>query len=447
MNNQIKNNQLPFNLITWLISVVPIVLIFSNAIADIIVVTASLFFLYDSFKKNYLKWLNEPWVKISIIIYFWLIIVSLFAYDKELSASRAIPWIRFIIFSASLQFLFLIKNNNKKKLMIFTIIALIYVNIEMFVEYFTGTSLYSKFRVEFLNLGSFEGGTQRVSGPFKDAPKSGIFLAYFLFPIIFSINKLINKKEIFNKSTIIITLFLITNLFLVYLSGHRASILSVAISLSLIISYLLIINKNYKTIFLIFFLFLSSTFFISNSNLDKFNQNIINKTYSEIKNYSESAYGSLSLTSFKMFKANPIFGIGIKNYRVACEKDIYLSKGHMGTGYGVSPWKGHYNIGLKKYYEATCSSHPHNLYLTWLSETGLIGFILFIFFLCTLALKIIKEKKYVYKDLIFIGLVASLIPKLIPMMPSLNFFSNWNAICFWFLIGWTLSYLPVNKKS
>ena len=257
MNNQIKNNQLPFNLITWLISVVPIVLIFSNAIADIIVVTASLFFLYDSFKKNYWKWLNEPWVKISIIIYFWLIIVSLFAYDKELSASRAIPWIRFIIFSASLQFLFLIKNNNKKKLMIFTIIALIYVNIEMFVEYFTGTSLYSKFRVEFLNLGSFEGGTQRVSGPFKDAPKSGIYLAYFLFPIIFSINKLINKKEIFNKSTIIITLFLITNLFLVYLSGHRASILSVAISLSLIISYLLIINKNYKTIFLIFFLFLS----------------------------------------------------------------------------------------------------------------------------------------------------------------------------------------------
>ena len=58
-----------------------------------------------------------------------------------------------------------------------------------------------------------------------------------------------------------------------------------------------------------------------------------------------------------------------------------------------------------------------------------------------------KRKKYVYKDLIFIGLVASLIPKLIPMMPSLNFFSNWNAICFWFLIGWTLSYLPVNKKS
>ena len=70
MNNQIKNNQLPFNLITWLISVVPIVLIFSNAIADIIVVTASLFLLYDSFKKNYWKWLNEPWVKISIIIYF-----------------------------------------------------------------------------------------------------------------------------------------------------------------------------------------------------------------------------------------------------------------------------------------------------------------------------------------------------------------------------------------
>ena len=104
------------------------------------------------------------------------------------------------------------------------------------------------------------------------------------------------------------------------------------------------------------------------------------KTLAEIKDYSNSAYGSLPLTAFKMFKTHPIFGIGLKNYRVACQKDEFLSEGHLGTGYGVSPWKGHYNQELKKRFEATCSSHPHNLYLTWLAETGFIGFFLFTLF-------------------------------------------------------------------
>ena len=106
---------------------------------------------------------------------------------------------------------------------------------------------------------------------------------------------------------------------------------------------------------------------------------MFHKSIEEIKNYPDSAYGALSITAFKMFKENPIFGIGLKNYRVACERDEFLSKGHVGTGYGVSPWKGHYNQGLKKHYEPTCSSHPHNLYLTWLAEAGLIGLLLFIF--------------------------------------------------------------------
>ena len=108
MNTQIKNNnQVILNLISWCVSIIPITLIFSNAISDIIVVTASLFFIFISIKKNNWNWLNESWIKICIIIYFWLIITSFFAYDKELALSRSTTWIRFIFFSVSLQFLFL----------------------------------------------------------------------------------------------------------------------------------------------------------------------------------------------------------------------------------------------------------------------------------------------------------------------------------------------------
>ena len=169
------------------------------------------------------------------------------------------------------------------------------------------------------------------------------------------------------------------------------------------------------------------------------------KSIEEVKNYPNSPYGALSITAFKMFKENPIFGIGLKNYRVACERDEFLSKGHLGTGYGVSPWKGHFNQELKYYYEATCSSHPHNLYLTWLAETGFIGFFLFVLFLLTIAKKIFKHTKIIKNEIIVLAILISLIPKLLPMMPSLNFFSNWNAICFWLLIGWLLSFYPKEK--
>ena len=152
-------------------------------------------------------------------------------------------------------------------------------------------------------------------------------------------------------------------------------------------------NKKKIIIFAITIFFVGT--FLYNSNLNNKKGSTYYKTIEEIKNYSNSSYGSLSLTAFKMFKHHPIFGIGLKNYRVACEKDEFLSKGHLGSGYGVSPWKGHYNEELNKHYEATCSSHPHNLYLTWLAETGLIGLLLFIFFIVTTCKKILKNKRII----------------------------------------------------
>ena len=448
MNAQIKiNDRIILNFISWCVSLIPIVLIFSNSVSDIIVVTTAFFFIYISFKKNNWNWLNEPWIKICVIIYFWLIITSFFAYDKELALSRSTTWIRFIIFSASLQFLFLSKKEFKNRLVICAFIALVYVNLEMLMEYFTGSSLYSKIRSNYFHDVLFSGGMHRISGPFKDSPKSGIYLAYFLFPAIFAIYN--NIKIKFSKITSLsfLLLLVIINLYLVYISGHRASMLSVLISLFIIFVYIFL--KNKKIITAIIIALFSITLFIHKSNLfhdDKLKiKNLVNKTHVEINNYSNSAYGSLSQTSIKMFKSNPLFGIGLKNYRVACEKDEFLSKGHLGTGYGVSPWKGHFNQELKTFYEATCSGHPHNLYLTWLAETGFVGFFLFVLFLFIIIKKIFKHKEIINNEIIVFGILISITPKLIPMMPSLNFFSNWNAICFWLLIGWLLSFYTKKK--
>ena len=156
------NNFNLINFISWCVFALPIILIFSNSLADIIVVTASIFFIFQSIKNKKWEWLNEPWIKIGFLIYLWLIIASFFAYNQELALSRSLPWIRFIIFSASLQFLFLIKKKNRDRLLLSVFIAIIYVGIEMLTEYFTGTSLYSKIRFNFFDSLYFSGGPHRI---------------------------------------------------------------------------------------------------------------------------------------------------------------------------------------------------------------------------------------------------------------------------------------------
>ena len=64
-----------------------------------------------------------------------------------------------------------------------------------------------------------------------------------------------------------------------------------------------------------------------------------------------------------MFLDNPITGVGISNYQSSC---VNISK---------------YKNMMINY---DCASHPHNTYIQWLSEGGIITFISFILFLATI---------------------------------------------------------------
>ena len=60
------------------------------------------------------------------------------------------------------------------------------------------------------------------------------------------------------------------------------------------------------------------------------------------------------LSAIEMFKDNKLLGIGPKNFRKFCKDEKYFLN------------------------EFSCSTHPHNYYIQLLSETGIIGFGLFL---------------------------------------------------------------------
>tara|TARA_B000000475_G_C15743106_1_gene343718 strand:+ start:128 stop:607 length:480 start_codon:yes stop_codon:yes gene_type:complete len=119
-------------------------------------------------------------------------------------------------------------------------------------------------------------------------------------------------------------------------------------------------------------------------------------------------------TSINIYKDNPIFGSGLKTFRSECKNNRYKES------------------------ELGCSTHPHNIYLNILSETGIIVFIFFLTFYAYICFFIIKNWsiKYVsnYKNFEFI-IYLSLFINFFPAAPSGSFFNNWLSIIFCYSMG------------
>ena len=130
-----------------------------------------------------------------------------------------------------------------------------------------------------------------------------------------------------------------------------------------------------------------------------------------IKNFSTSAYGEIYLLSFKMFLDNPITGIGINNFKYLCTyNEVYKN---MMVNYN-------------------CTSHPHNIYIQWLVEGGIIVFLSFLIYLIVLINFIVKnigDKKYKIISLVI------LLTMFWPVMSTGSLIKNWYGVTTFFIVG------------
>jgi O-antigen ligase len=134
-----------------------------------------------------------------------------------------------------------------------------------------------------------------------------------------------------------------------------------------------------------------------------------------LENFNSSAYGEIYKVGLNMFLDNPITGVGISNYQTSC--------------INISEYK---NLMIN--YD--CASHPHNLYIQWLSEGGIITFISFLFLLFTILYFIIygcnnNILKYVS--------IACILILFWPIMSTGSLIKNWNGVLTFYIIGICIS--------
>ncbi len=419
---------------SFLFILIPIFLITGPALPDIIITLGGLYFLITFlFLKNDKIFLKNNFFLISIFFWLSMLFISNFAYDKIKSFQDSLIFIRMLIIPTMGYFLFI--NNEKKIIQSIKIIffCVCFVSIDTLFQ-FINYSSETGFGKDILGFKSEWYG--RLTGPFGDELVPGAYISKFgllgyLFFYFIKKNRFLSYVEIIYLSSVGLICFA---------SGERMALATYFLGLLFLLIFLknkrfIILASILLSLFLIFITFklhpfyndykiISSTHYHQGLTIEKYydcNENeskkckkILNLQPSFLKvlrNFSTSAYGEIYNVGWNMFKNNQLTGVGISNYQTTC-------------------------LNLKKYknlmlnYE--CASHPHNIYVQFLSEGGIILFLSFSFFLLSIIYIIFKQKSS--KTLKVISF-ACLIIIFWPLMSTGSLIKNWNGILTFYIIG------------
>lgn len=396
---------------SFLFYTLPILIISGPFLPDLVLSISCIYFLIINFIRKDFKYFNNLFFKIFLIFYSYLVIRSFFTHYYS-----TIFYIRFGIFP--LIVLQLIDHNkNFEKFFFRTIfITLIFVSLDGLLQHFTGKNL----------IGLKEYTSDRTSGFFGDKGRLGSYIAR-LYPFALIYLLIYLQVEHKYKNYLFV---LILNLFLVIVvySGERTSLFLMLISFFL----LAIFKMSYWRIYLSSFFIFCLLFFIIYQKEPTVKNRIIMNSKSQLslsdnyipkKIFSETHQWHYTI-AIRMFKDNLLFGQGINSFRDNCFKEKF-------------------RIDEKN---SGCSTHPHNIYLQILAETGFFGFIflfsafIFLYFKIFMCIFSIKSKKNSYL-LQFFLLNLTVAINFFPFVPTGNFFNNWMSILYFMPIGFFLKRL------
>ena len=348
-----------------------------------------------------------------IILYVYLIFNSFISIDYKEGIYRNLGFLRFVILFIAINLFFKISSSQFQFLNFWSLIVLIVV-FDSFVEFSFGKNL--------LGYGD-DIYVDRIVSFFKDEPIVGAYLLGFNFIIVGYFFEKFYKQNLKLKLALFFILFILVGCILI--TGERSNGIKAIIGLMI---FLFLNNKISAKIKILIFLFslVFTGLIISNSNYLKvrYGQQLFTQLFDNNQRdqfIQNNLYLKLYKSGLAVFKDNPIFGVGNKNYRVITTK----------------------NIETKINEDYILNTHPHQIYIELLSEHGLVGTVILLsifFYLIFKNLKII----IISRNSIQLGCFAYLIINFLPILPSGSFFNDFSSTLFW--INLSIMY-ACNKKT
>lgn len=412
LNFKITNNIL---LIFFLL--IPFALITGSFLPDLLLTLSSTILIILLIRNSELKFFNKKFFFYFLFFYSLLIFSSLTSSNMKFSIQSSIFYIRFIIFIFVT--IYLIKKNKNLFNYLFYIFIIIYsiLFLDTLFQFFNGKNiigLYYPHETNFRNTSFF--GDRGILGSY----------IVRLLPLLLALISIKFNKNLYYKNYFIISYIFLSGA-IILLSGERTSLF--LFCLFILLTFIFVTDLR-KPIFLSFLIFILFSFFALSSSEKLYSRTIkqpfnqifeFNKTTPELiqKNKKQftifsNIYESHYKIALKMFKEQPVFGHGPKMFRDYCNRpENYLSEG-------------------------ACTTHPHNVLLQLLSETGLITTALVYFFFCYIIFILIRNlflesKEKISQPQLF--LMILIVVNLFPFSPSGNFFNNWLNVVYYYPLG------------
>jgi len=433
-------NKINYSLInySYLVIIIPLLLIAGPFFPDLLLSITAIFFLINILTKKIKFEVNNFFLNILIIFFIYLLINYLVNSSWKYSVTGSLFYFRFILFAMCISYFSLNNKTFNERFYYLIYFCILIIALDGYFQFYNGynTLGFESFCVRDCNVEAFK--SLRLTG-FFNKPILGSYIARFL-PILLCLFFLVQyeyKKKLSNKFLAIIV---ILSSGVVYLSGERTSFF---LFMSFVMLFVLITNysKKYKFIIIsgISILIILITIFSSTVRFrmltftlmqmgfkteniiflsqDKDIINFISKSIYESKEKKYYLFSKEHDSHFKsayyIFLDNIFFGSGLKSFRHVCKQYIINSD--------------------------SCTTHPHNLPIQFLSELGLVGFLFYLFSIITAIFSLVRtylnKTKLNDLDNARICIISGILISLFPFIPNGNFFNNWLSIIFFIMVG------------
>lgn len=395
-----------------------------------VLLISSLIIFFILNKKNY-ELFNNKFVVFLLIFFSYIFLNSIYQFEKVETIIKTLGNFRYILLTLGVIFFLEHSSQKNKKFFLYLNLSLILlIGLDIIYQYNFYQNIFGfppAMCNEYLNK------CTRFSGVFDDELIAGAFVCQIGLICLFLMNNI--KIQNNRSSGILKLIFGIYILIVILLTGERNALLIFLINLFFFFYF----NKKI-IIFLLIGFFIFSIIYIISLNSQSVKNRYVNildswgslnsSTYEKIV---RSPWSFHYQAAYELFLQKPIFGHGPKSFRNECKNtkiEKELSK----------------NIDYAKGYKS-CSTHPHNYMMEFLSENGAVGLIFYLSLFFTIFIKLLclKKKSNLNEVSIVFGIGGLLLAIMFPFKPSGSFFTTFNASIFFYIFGFFVYYLKKIK--
>jgi O-antigen ligase len=381
----------------------PVALIVSAQEAAMTIV--ALLFALHCWRNRDFAWARQGWFAALAALWAYALARTLVGHPTATGVLTALQWIHFPIYAAALAHWILPDEKSRDRLALATAAALTFYSLDCVLQYLVGFDIIGRPQT-----------SHRLTSVFGK-PGVGLEISWLLLPpVLFFLQK---------GRPVLAFLFGALCAAAVLLSGDRMALL---LLLCYPVCLGLTIRRMRKPLLIaapIVAGLFGALLYLSPVTYHR----QVESTAEVIGHVKESAYGIVFASALEMARDYPVFGVGVHNYQAVCVQDRY----------------GPPTIGPEAY--KRCLGHPHNVYLLWLAETGIVGLALFIAFV-VFSLKAIVQSASANRDnLIFFGLAVALALRFWPLSAGTSFFSSWATEPMFLVLGWCLCFCLPQRDS